>query len=308
MLEKLLDILVCPACLPGERPLTLEAAKAQDGDILEGRLVCPACGAGYLIEGGLAELLPPGSAKPPAQAKYDQWRTLGAYLWSHYSDLWNDPEASQAYGQWFKALELDGVRGLGLDAGCAVGRFTLEMAAELGFAVGVDLSRTFAATARLLARQGSLAFEAPGEGQLPVSYRVELPRRLTGLSVEFVLADAQALPFRQESFAAVATLNIVDKLPRPLEHLRQCQRVCARPGRLLFSDPFSWSESVAQPGDWLGGTKEKGPGLANVAGILGQNPGWRAEVKEPVWWTIRDHPNRFERMRAQVVLARREIQ
>ena len=344
MLERLLDLLVCPACLPEEHPLSATVATAEGEDILEGALRCPSCGGRYPIRQGLAELVPLGAFVPEAQARYDQWRVVAAYLWSHFADLWGDPHSTGAYARWAEHLTgpgqgngpgdgsgsglgaklethhdtyLEAVTGAGhgpaagpdgkpgLDAGCAVGRFTFELAARCGFAVGVDLSRPFVSTARTLARQGRLAFEAPREGLLRTPFTVELPARLRENPVEFITADAQALPFRADSFAQVASLNIVDKLPRPLDHLRQCQRVCAQPGLLLVSDPFSWSEEIAPPEAWLGGTEALGAALDNIPRLLGQLPGWSAQAGEPVWWTIRDHANRFERIASQVILARR---
>lgn len=305
MLERLLDMIVCPACLPEEHSLSARADKADGEDILEGELRCPNCRAVYPINEGLAELVPPGAAAPPVQARYDQWRVVASYLWSHFADLWEDPQSTAAYAHW--AASLPGTPpGPGLDAGCAVGRFTLELAARCGFAVGVDLSRSFAATARRLAGRGSMEFEAPREGLLRTRFSFELPDRLRRNPVEFLVADAQVLPFRRSSFALSASLNIVDKVPRPLEHLRQCQRVCAPGAALLVSDPFSWSEEVAPPRSWLGGTEESGPALENIAGLLGKAPGWRASPGNPVWWTIRDHANRFERIQSQVVLAQRQ--
>jgi SAM-dependent methyltransferase/uncharacterized protein YbaR (Trm112 family) len=312
MLEQLLDILICPACLPEEHPLSAKVTKIRGEDILEGDLLCPTCGASYPIRQGLADLIPPGAPVPPAQARYDEWRVVASYLWSHYADLWEDQQSSAAYARWADFLpdhhaKQDTASGSrpGLDTGCAVGRFTFELAARYGFAIGVDLSRTFIATARNLAWQGRLAFEAPEEGLLRTHFAAELPLDLLENSVEFVTADVQALPFRASSFAAVASLNIVDKLPRPLDHLRQCQRVCAAPGNLLCSDPFSWSEEIVPPEAWLGGTETVGTALENIPRLLGQVPGWRAKEGEPVWWTIRDHANRYERIRSQVVIAER---
>ena len=304
MLEQLLDLLICPACLPEERPLRANLKQVEAKDILEGELLCPMCGAIYPIREGLAELVPPGAEVPAAQARYEQWRVLASYLWSHYADFTGDPEASEAYLKWaeFIAPELPLP---GLDTGCAVGRMSFELAARCGFAVGLDLSRSFVLAARKLAAKGELSFDAPKEGLLRQRFAIALPERLRENPVEFVLADAQALPFKSSSFAVVASLNLVDKLPRPLTHLRESQRACAAPGSLVFSDPFSWSEEITSPENWLGGTPESGPGLENVPRLLAQIPGWEARAAGPVSWRIRDHVNRFEHIRSQAILAKR---
>lgn len=303
MHDRLCDMLVCPACLPEEIPLKLENACREGKDIVAGRLVCPGCGLGYGIEGGLADLVPEETPVPPGQARYDQDRLAASYLWSHYADLWNDPEATGAYAQW---MALAGeVAGPGLDAGCAVGRFTLELAARTGFAVGVDLSRNFVALARGVAAEGGMTFIAPLQGLLTTTFSFTLPKRLRQGVAEFLRADALRLPFRQECCGVVASLNVVDKVPAPRRHLDECQRVCTAPGTLVVSDPFSWSTDVAPPEKWLGGTPETGDSATYLAALLGREPGLSAHIAGNVCWVIRDHANRFERIRSEVIVARK---
>lgn len=299
----LLDMLVCPACLPEEILLKLENACREGEDIVAGRLVCPGCGKQYGIEDGLADLVAEDTVTPPGQDRYDQERLAASYLWSHYADLWNDPEATGAYAQW---LELMGeVSGPGLDAGCAVGRFTLELAARTGFAVGIDLSRNFVALARRVAAESGMTFTAPLQGLLTTTFSFTLPTRLQRGTAEFVRADAMRLPFRRECCGVVASLNVVDKVPDPRQHLGECQRVLAAPGTLVVSDPFSWSPDVAPPEQWLGGTPETGDSATYLTALLGREPGLSAHVAGSVRWAIRDHANRFERIRSEVVVARK---
>lgn len=300
---QLLDWLVCPACLPKERKLAHTAQEEQDGDIVTGTLSCPACGARYAITDGLADLTLPGETVPAPQARYDLDRLGASYLWSQYADLWHDPEASAAYTDFAAACQA--ATGPTLDAGCSVGRFTLELAARTGWAVGVDLSRNFVALARKIARNGGLAFDAPLQGLRTTRFSFVLPDRLRGGRTEFLRADAQHLPFRQEAFGLVASLNVVDKLPEPRRHLRQCQRVCAAPAGLLVADPFSWSTDIAPPTQWLGGTPETGDSAAATAAFLAELPGWSATTAGEVAWTIRDHKNRYERIKSELILASR---
>ncbi|EFL50128.1 Methyltransferase type 11 [Solidesulfovibrio fructosivorans JJ]] len=306
MHARLLDLLVCPVCLPEEHPLQLQDHRHSGDDITSGTLVCPDCGAAYAITDGLADLVPPEKAVPTAQARYDTGRLSASYLWSHYADLWEDREATDAYTRW---LEMAGDwEGPGLDAGCAVGRFTFEMAAKSGFAVGVDLSRPFVTLARRIARKKEMAFTAPRQGHLTTRFEFSLPARLQQGIAEFVRADVARLPFRAESFGFVASLNVVDKLPRPMLHLVEARRVCARKATVLLADPFSWSENVARPEDWLGGTAESGDSAAVVATMLGAGPGWEADIAGSAWWTIRDHVNRYERIRSEVIVAHRSAE
>jgi len=126
------------------------------------------------------------------------------------------------------------------------------------------------------------------------------------------VADAQALPFRSHCFSCVASLNLVDKLPKPLLHLNEMSRAAMRTGaQLLFSDPFSWSVAYAKEEDWLGGRDSgayAGEGLDNVQAILeGQareiDPPWTAENRGEVWWKIRNHRHHFELIRSCFIKA-----
>ena len=59
---------------------------------------------------------------------------VSSYLWSHYADLLGDEEATGAYSEWAALLAPEG--GMGLDAGCAVGRFTFELSRKCDLVVG----------------------------------------------------------------------------------------------------------------------------------------------------------------------------
>ena len=56
MKEDLMDILCCPL---DKQELELTVAEREDGDVLEGELVCTECGEVYPIEDGIPNLLPP---------------------------------------------------------------------------------------------------------------------------------------------------------------------------------------------------------------------------------------------------------
>ncbi len=310
MRSTLLDFIVCPQCLPAERPLILDDGQAENGDLAFGTLACPHCAARFAVSDGIADLRPfrsqPETPDRTAQdgIGYESQTQLAAYLWSHYADLWGDPEAGAAYAAWTKRLR-PAAGDMILDAGCAVGRLTLEAAASCGLAVGVDLSFSFIRTARTIARSGALRFTLPLEGRLGQDIALRLPERLRNVPAEFILADVQALPFRRETFQAAASCNIVDKVPNPLAHLRECQRVVASPGGFLLCDPFSWSEETTPAENWLGGTEETGRALARIPRLLDEIPGWSATAGEPVPWTIRHHANRFERIFSQTIQAQK---
>ena len=58
MRRDLMEILACPVC-KGELELTV--TREDDGEIIEGVLVCTQCGERYPIEDGVPNLLPPAA-------------------------------------------------------------------------------------------------------------------------------------------------------------------------------------------------------------------------------------------------------
>lgn len=309
MHQKLLDYLICPTCLPVEIGLDCPDSETRGGDIITGRLHCSGCGEDYFIESGIAELLL--KDEETAENRYEHRRTVDSYLWSHYADLLGDPDAGDAYAVWSELLPSD--VSMALDIGCAVGRFTFEMAALGATAIGIDSSRAFIREARRLLEDGCHDFMVSVEGALTERKSLELPPVWQDLQVEFIVADALALPFRNNTFGCVSSLNILDKVPHPLDHLRQADRVALREGaRLLVSDPFSWSDDVADPKEWLGG-RSRGPfagrGIDNLRSLLEGSDevisSWQVERHDSVWWKIRNHANHFELIRSEYLVADR---
>jgi SAM-dependent methyltransferase len=237
---------------------------------------------------------------------------LSAYLWSHYADLFGDPEATAAYSEW--AALISPAPGAALDAGCAAGRFCFEMSRKCDFVIGVDLSETFISTARRIMEERKLDFQIKEEGGIHSARTFSLPARWDPDKVEFIVADAAALPFRSASFGCVVSLNLIDKIAGPLEHIGEADRV-ARPreAQLLLSDPFSWSETVCAPDRWLGGApggKFAGYGMDNIIGLLSGRERtapleWKITRRGSVWWKIRNHRNHFELIRSLFVKAER---
>lgn len=309
MKDWLLELLVCPACLPEEKALQAHVVERRQDDILEGLLSCCRCRAEYSVRQGIAYLNPPGGQAASA-SRYETPALLSSYLWSHYGDLLPDPEASSAYSHW--AGLFNGSGGTALDLGAAVGRMSFELGRCCERVVGVDNSVTFIQAARNLLQKGRLDFSLPVEGSLVQPVSMTLPWSTDG--VEFIVGDALALPFRNAAFATLASLNLIDKVPQPMTHLREMNRVAQpRGAQLLFSDPFSWSTEVAAEAEWLGGKLEEpfaGRGVDNVGALLrGADrhlwPAWQIDAQGHVWWKIRTHANHFELIRSCYIKASR---
>lgn len=313
MKRMLIPLLICPACLPKEHVLDISSIKGQDDDIISADLSCRKCRKRFPIRDGIAMLTPePGAGTSGGQWKYEEHGTTDRYLWSHYADLLKAPDAGDAYAAW--AALLAPASDLCYDAGCAVGRLTFEMSQRSSFAIGCDLSPAFIRTARRLAQERNISFSLPLEGNLRETFRFTLPDAWQSDKVEFIVADAQALPFAQGTFQQIASLNLVDRVRHPLAHLFDLSRVArSKDAFFLFSDPFSWSTANTPEELWLGGMPcgpNAGRGIDNVRALLeGKQriifPPWRISSQGNVNWRLRSHSNHFEMIRSEFLVAER---
>jgi SAM-dependent methyltransferase len=125
---------------------------------------------------------------------------------------WVTADELERFADW---LELGADSRL-LDVGCGSGGPALRLAVSTGASVvGVDVLEEGIATATRLAEEHGLADR-----------------------VRFARVDAGGrLPFADESFDAVISIDVMCHLPNRLEILRDWQRVTARGARILFTDP-----------------------------------------------------------------------
>ena len=315
--------LICPDCLPAELPLELSCQKEASGDILEGELNCRHCGAHFPINRGVADLTPQKVHQTEGDKSggngYNAPLMLSAYLWSHFGDLLHDGRATDAYRLWserFRPAAADTAGGDALDIGCAVGRLCFEMSDAYERVIGVDTSPAFIAKAREIAERKALDFDLIVEGHLTRRQHLEFNNHWRFENVEFIVADALALPFRKRDFASIAAINVLEKVPDPLKHLREVNRVLAeRDSLFLFSDPFSWDPAFSKPERWLGGSSNGTPysrrGIDTMrrlfAGEFGVfDPPLRIADEGDVSWKIRKTENLWEHITSQFLVGCRK--
>ena len=132
MKSSLLSLLVCPGC---HSSLNARTDRAEESEIMEGRLSCIGCAAEYPITRGIPRFLAHGLTE-------DQKATADAfgYEWTHYSAL---TEADRReFLDWIAPVTpADFVDKVILDAGCGKGRHSfLSAQFQARTVVGVDLS------------------------------------------------------------------------------------------------------------------------------------------------------------------------
>ena len=305
--------LICPQCVDAEVPLALTVDEEADGDIVDGRMTCPDCGGRFPIRQGIAVLLPEKTRDILNDSRgYNAPGMLSAYLWSHFCDLLKDPLATDAYRVWSAGFRPVG--GDALDVGCAVGRLSFEMAATHTHVIGLDTSMAFVRKAREILVQRRLDFDLIIEGHLTEPRSCGFEGYPDFGNVDFIVGDALALPFRRRAFATAAAINLLEKVPEPLKHLTELNRVLrTEAAMLLFSDPFSWDETVSAPETWISGngnTRYSARGIDTMrrlfAGEYGVfDPPLGIAADGSVAWKIRKTENLWEHIRSQYLIGQR---
>ena len=307
------ELLVCPACLPRQIPLALNNEESLGDDVVHGELHCGDCGLRYPIQKGVAVLLPESPLLSLDNGSgYNSRGMLSAYLWSHFGDLLQDPASTDAYQKWASLIRPSD--GLALDIGCSVGRLSFEMSRFHRRVVGVDTSFSFIEHARRLLREKTVRFDMIIEGLITERRECGLNGNWNYDRVDFIVADAMALPFPASHFNAACSINVLEKVPNPLRHLAEVDRVLAdEKAVFIFSDPFSWDENVSHPDSWIGGSSDganPGRGAAAMRRVMGSDnslfkPPLEIIEEGDVSWKIRKTVNLWEHITSQFLVGAR---
>jgi SAM-dependent methyltransferase/uncharacterized protein YbaR (Trm112 family) len=297
---------ICPTCRAVGRqalPLVLGTIVkcASEADVLEGVLICPNpdCQREHPIIDGIAVVVPDlqswashqldavlrrsdlssfmqsllGDAAGPSSVFNSERTNISAYAQTHWGDLDADePLASEASFVRLldAALELmpEPPRGMWVDLGCAVGRATLEMARRTGdLAVGVDLSFSMLRVAERVRSEGQAGFELRRVGLVFDRRDLAVPD-VPMDQLSFWCCDVGALPFADGLFDGALSLNVVDCVPSPLQHLVELSRVVRGGASALLSTPYDWSPNATPVAQWLGGHSQRSPQHGSSAAEL----------------------------------------
>jgi len=254
---------------------------------------------------------------------------LSSYGWDHYGDLdpaepvpGPGPEGVRP-GSLVRLLE----RGLALagdlpagpviDVGCAVGRSTFELARRCqGPVLGIDLDFAMLRAASRVLRRGEVRYPRRRVGVVydRRSFAVELPG---AERVDFWACDAQVLPFASGTFAAAASLNLIDCVASPADAVASLAGVLAPGGKALVATPYDWSPGATPVEAWLGGHSQRGeeggagePALRRLLGPGGaDSPGLRTVAEEPALpWRVRLHDRSAVDYRVHLVAVEKEAE
>lgn len=328
---------ICPACrLAGrENPLSLASTRMDDaGDVRAGVLRCTdaTCGRAFPIVEGTPILVPDvvawlagnlhlllqrdletpeledliGAAVGPDAAFNIIRQQQASYGHDHYADLFEPPEAAdEGIRQCVQAAidHLPGHDGPVLDIGCAVGRSTLDLAASRTAPIlGIDLNWPLLKVGREVIEHGRVSYPHRRSG---IRYERRCgPAPFAGRpQVDFWIADALALPFRDATFAGVVALNVLDCVTEPRRLIAEAARVLDGGGGLVLATPFDWASHATPAEHWLDGPETLAPLIA--AGLARPEPDAPpVQVRRfDLPWTVRLHDQARMRYRTHFFCA-----
>lgn len=213
MKRRLLDLLACPAC---RTQLEITVVDEQNGDILEGELLCPTCGKKFPITNSI-----------PRFVEAHNYADSFGLQWNKYARLQLDSQNGTTFSheRFYGITEWapESLRGsLVLDGGCGAGRF-----AEIALAAGAEV----------VALDLSAAVDA---------CRINL---LAHPRLHCVQASLFELPFRDRIFDTVYSIGVIQHTPDPRRAVVSLVEKVAAGGRIgLWIYERDWKSYIGTIG------------------------------------------------------------
>jgi putative 4-mercaptohistidine N1-methyltranferase len=198
-------------------------------------------------------------------------------------------------------------RSRALDVGCAVGRSVFELARDFFHVTGVDFSGRFIRIARLVRDTGSISYRVPVEGELfePVERRIaDLGLAVARERVDFVRADAMALPEELTGYDLIFAGNLIDRLPAPRRFLSSIHERLNPEGLLVITSPYTWLTEFTPREEWLGGFSRDGKDVFTIDGLRKTLAPYLTLAAEPldVPFVIRETARKYQHTIAQMTV------
>ena len=334
---------ICPVCLLGgaseARLRILHVERGDSTRIVEGALSCSSCKFEYPILDGIPLIMAnvrevvrnqlpallqrtdvspyaasflADCAGPDSVYERDRYR-IGAYAHAHWADASHG--ASELSRAALALAPAPNPSSIWLDVGCSLGRSAVELVrAGAGLVAALDLNLGMLRAFADLLATGTVRYDLRRVGVVydRREIAIELPANIQE-RIAVWACDATALPFAQGIAQGALSLNLIDCMAYPINHLSEVARVLDSGGHALIASPFDWS-SVATPFEsWIGGHTQRGPmggsSQAELERILGpQDPGnlgLRCVGTGEAEWAIHVHERATMRYRTFLAAARK---
>uniref|UniRef100_A0A7S4K6U6 Methyltransferase type 11 domain-containing protein n=1 Tax=Paramoeba aestuarina TaxID=180227 RepID=A0A7S4K6U6_9EUKA len=159
---------------------------------------------------------------------------------------------------------------------------------------GFDFSEAFVKTAKKMQLEKKLTYSSLQFGETFEDRVVSLPESLNTEGINFFWGDACSLSANEnvskKGYDVVHASNLLCRLPKPKQFLKDCGEWVVKPGGLLvLVSPYSWLEDYTAKEDW-------------VMGLEGPFEALKAELSEkfelvdrkPFPFLIREHARKFQ--------------
>jgi putative 4-mercaptohistidine N1-methyltranferase len=188
-----------------------------------------------------------------------------------------------------------------LDLGCAVGRSTFELARWAGEVIGIDLSSQFIAAAQGIQASGEVQIRILEEGQRSTAVTRRLDPQIDRSKCRFFVGDALQISPELGSFDLILAANLIDRVPRPTDLLREIKRLLRPDGHIILASPYTWLEEFTPSKNWL--ADESVSTLSRIQEIL--EPDVTLVAAKDLPFLIREHARKFQWSVAQASLWKR---
>jgi putative 4-mercaptohistidine N1-methyltranferase len=188
-----------------------------------------------------------------------------------------------------------------LDLGCAVGRSTFELTRWADQVIGIDLSSQFIAAAQAMQKLGEVQIRIVEEGHRSTVVTRRLDPQIDRSKCHFVVGDALQVSPEFGSFDLVLAANLIDRVPRPVDLLREIKRLVEPDGHVILASPYTWLEEFTPRENWLvdAGVST----LDRIRAIL--EPDLALVAAKDLPFLIREHARKFQWSVAQASLWRK---
>lgn len=191
------------------------------------------------------------------------------------------------------------IEGVWLDIGCGLGRASVMLAAAGAHTVAAfDLNLAMLRALRSALRTGVLPYDVRRVGVVFDRVHAQLASVMAlGDRLALWAADASVIPLADHHVQGVASLNVLDCIALPANHLAEIGRVLAHRHHAIVATPFDWSPAATAFDGWLAGHSQRAPhrgsSVAEFARIVGPTDpagfGLRLRSQTDCAWTIAVH-------------------
>jgi putative 4-mercaptohistidine N1-methyltranferase len=188
-----------------------------------------------------------------------------------------------------------------LDLGCAVGRSTFELTRWADEVIGIDLSSQFIARAQAMQEAGEVQIRILEEGQRSTVVICRLDPQIDRSKCRFFVGDALQIPPEFGSFDLILAANLIDRVPRPADLLREIKRFVRSDGHVILASPYTWLAEFTPSKNWLADASVST--LSRIQEIL--EPDLVLAAAKDMPFLIREHARKFQWSVAQASLWKR---